>query len=52
MGANKSLYVELWEFIKLNKHWWLLPVIIMLIIVSVAIIIGSSSISPFLYPLF
>lgn len=50
---NKGLLGELWDFLKVRKKWWLLPIIIMLVLVGVLIIFGSSSsVSPFVYALF
>lgn len=46
------LLIELWDFIKVNKKWWLLPIILMLLFVSVLIILGSMApVSPFIYVL-
>jgi len=51
-SKNKGLTIELWNFMKENKKWWLLPLIIMLILTAILIIIGQSSpVSPFIYPL-
>lgn len=53
MGKNKSLLGEVWDFLKVRKAWWLLPIIIMLILVGGLIIFSqSSAISPFIYALF
>ncbi len=53
MGKNRSLLVEIWDFVKVKKAWWLLPIILMLILAGTLIIFGSSSIlSPFIYALF
>lgn len=50
---NKSILAEFWDFLKVRKKWWLLPIILMLIFVSVLIIFGqSSAVSPFVYALF
>ena len=52
MANNRSLIVEIWDFLKVRKKWWLLPIIIMLILAGVLIIFGqSSSLSPFIYAL-
>lgn len=52
MPKNKPLLVELWDFLKVRKAWWLAPIIIMLILVGALIILGqSSSLSPFVYAL-
>ena len=50
---NKNIFGELWDFLKIRKIYWLLPIIIMLILVSVLIIFSqSSALSPFVYALF
>jgi hypothetical protein len=50
---NKSLLVELWDFLKVRKVWWLTPIIVMLVLVAILIIFGqSSAVSPFVYALF
>ena len=51
MGQN--LISDLWQFMKENKKWWLLPLIVMLILVGLLIVFAqSSSLSPFVYALF
>jgi hypothetical protein len=53
MSKNKNLLLELWDFLKVRKKWWLLPIILMLILVGALIIFGqSSALSPFIYTLF
>jgi len=53
MAENKSLLGELWDFLRVRKKWWLLPIIIMLLLVGILIIFGqSSALSPFVYALF
>ncbi|MDP3918382.1 MAG: DUF5989 family protein [Nanoarchaeota archaeon] len=53
MANNKSLISELWDFLRVRKAWWLLPIIIMLVLVGALIIFGqSSALSPFIYALF
>ncbi len=53
MAKNKSLFEEVISFLWERKAWWLVPIIIMLLIVSVLIILSqSSAISPFIYALF
>jgi len=47
------LLIDLWNFMKIRKKWWLLPIIIMLLVIGTLIIfIQSSAISPFIYTLF
>ena len=53
MTKNKNILFELWDFMKMRKKWWLLPIIIMLVLVGILIIFGqSSAVSPFIYALF
>lgn len=50
---NTGIIAQLWMFMKENKKWWLLPLIVMLILVGVLIIVAeSSAVSPFIYALF
>ena len=52
MNNNRSLLKEVWDYMKIRKKWWLLPIIIMLVIVASLIIFGqSSALSPFIYSL-
>jgi hypothetical protein len=51
--ANQSLIAEFWEFLKVRKRYWLLPILIMLGLISAFIVfIESSAIAPFIYTLF
>jgi hypothetical protein len=51
--ANQSLISEFWEFVKLRKRYWLLPIIIVMLLFSAVIIFTESSvIAPFIYALF
>ncbi len=52
MVKNKGILLELWDFLKDRKAWWLTPIIIMLLLVGIIIIMGqSSTVSPFIYAL-
>ncbi|MFT3869506.1 MAG: DUF5989 family protein [Nibricoccus sp.] len=42
---------DLWGFAKTHKTWWIIPLVLILLLVSV-LIIGVSTISPFIYSLF
>ena len=44
---------DLWEFLKVRKKFWLLPIIIILLIFGVLIVLTSgSAIAPFIYTFF
>ncbi len=51
--ANQSIIREFWEFLKVRKRYWLLPILIILGLVSALIVfVESSAIAPFIYTLF
>ena len=51
--ANQSIITEFWEFIKIRKKFWLLPIIIILLLFGALIVFTeSSAIAPFIYTLF
>ncbi len=44
---------ELWGFMKQNKKWWLLPLLLTLLMFGLLIFLsGSSGLAPFIYTLF
>ncbi len=48
-----GLLKELWDFLKTRKRFWLAPIIIIFIILSILIIfVQSSAVVPFIYSLF
>ena len=50
---NLSLPAEFWEFAKHRKRYWLLPILLVLLLMSFLMVFaGSSSVAPFIYPLF
>jgi competence protein ComGC len=51
--ANQNIVSEFWEFLKVRKRFWLLPIILVLLLFSVLIVFTESSvIAPFIYALF
>jgi len=48
-----GLLKELWDFLKVRKRFWLVPIIIIFIILSFLVIfVQSSAVVPFIYSLF
>jgi drug/metabolite transporter superfamily protein YnfA len=43
---------DLWGFLKMNKKWWLLPVIVVFLFFGLLIFLSSTGIAPFIYTLF
>ena len=51
--AKLSLLKEFWEFLKIRKMYWLAPIIIILVALSLLMIFAqSSAVAPFIYTLF
>lgn len=48
-----SFIAELWQFLRVRKKFWLLPIIIaMLILGGLLVLAQGSAIAPFIYTLF
>lgn len=48
-----SFIKELWEFLKIRKKLWLLPIIIMMVTLGGLLILAKGSVvAPFIYTLF
>jgi hypothetical protein len=43
---------DFWDFIKTNRKWWLLPMVVLLLGFGVLILLSSTGIAPFIYTLF
>ncbi len=48
-----SFLVELFEFLKVRKKFWLLPIMIMMVVFGGLIVLSQgSAVAPFIYTLF
>ena len=48
-----SIFGELWAFMKVRKKWWLGPIIVTMLLLSVLIVLTEgSAVAPFIYTLF
>ena len=47
-----SLLSEFGAFLKQNKKWWLLPILVIFVCFAVLIVLGSTAAAPFIYTLF
>ena len=50
--SRGGFFAEFWSFLKSNKKWWLLPVIIVFLILAALIFLSSTGLAPFIYTLF
>ncbi|MFQ5423094.1 MAG: DUF5989 family protein [Phycisphaerae bacterium] len=51
-GERIGLVAEFWDFLKHNKKWWLLPILLVMLGIGVLIALSSTAAAPFIYPLF
>jgi len=52
--SNKSsgLVADLLGFLKENKKWWLLPLILTFLLLATLVMLSASGVAPFIYTLF
>ena len=51
--SKLSIVKEFWEFMRVRKRYWLAPIIIILVLLSLLIVFAqSSAVAPFIYTLF
>lgn len=49
----KSDLSMIWEFLRVRKLWWLAPLLLVLLLLSLGIVlVQGSALAPFLYTLF
>jgi hypothetical protein len=44
-----SLLSEFWQFLRVNKKWWLLPILIVLLLFAILIFLSGTGAAPFIY---
>jgi hypothetical protein len=51
--ANQSIFTEFWEFLRIRKRYWLLPIVFVLLLFGALIVFTeTSAVAPFIYALF
>jgi len=51
--SKLSIVGEFWDYLKVRKKWWLVPIIIFLILLGALIVLTEgSALAPFIYTLF
>jgi hypothetical protein len=43
---------EFWVFLRYNKKWWLLPILVILVLFGVLLVLSTTAAAPFIYTLF
>jgi len=52
MDNRVSLWSEFWSFLKENKKWWLIPLLLVVFVFFALAIFSGSPVAPFIYTLF
>jgi hypothetical protein len=51
--AQRGLFGDVWDFLRVRKAWWLLPIVVMLILMGVLVVASQVPyLAPFIYALF
>ncbi|MCD6416982.1 MAG: hypothetical protein J7M08_09855 [Planctomycetes bacterium] len=51
-AGSSNLLVEFWRFLKHNKKWWLIPILVAILLIGLLVAAGGGSLLPFLYTVF
>jgi len=49
---SNGLLGEMWGFMRDNKKWWLLPILVILLLFGVLIMLSGTGLAPFIYTFF
>jgi hypothetical protein len=49
---DRGVFGELWLFLRDNKKWWLLPILLVLLLFGVLVLLAGTGAAPFIYTLF
>jgi len=51
--SKLSILKQVWDFLKIRKKWWLMPMILILILFGLLLIFAQgSALAPFIYTIF
>jgi hypothetical protein len=51
--SKLSILAEFWAFMRVRKKWWLAPILVILLMLSLLIVLTEgSALAPFIYTLF
>ena len=51
--SKLALLRDFWEFLRVRKKWWLMPIVVALLLIGVLLVVTeSSALAPFIYALF
>jgi hypothetical protein len=51
-SSQPGLWAELFDFLKANKKWWLLPILLMIGVFGILMALSATGVAPFIYTMF
>ena len=51
-SGRGGLATEFFQFLKHNKKYWLIPLLLALLCLGILVMLGGSAVAPFIYTLF
>jgi hypothetical protein len=45
-----TIIEEFWQFLRCNKKWWLLPILLALLALGTLVVLSGTALAPFVYP--
>ena len=53
MARRSGLLGELWQFMRVRKKWWLVPLILLMVVIGGLLVFAQGSVlAPFIYTIF
>lgn len=49
---SPGLLREIWDLLRYNKKWWLVPIVVAVLLGSLLVFLSSTVFAPFVYTLF
>lgn len=49
---SPGIVSEFLQFLRENKKWWLIPIVVSVALIAVLVALSSSAVAPLIYPLF
>ena len=51
--SQQTLVREFWDFLKVRKKWWLLPIVVVMVLMGALLVFAeTSALAPFIYTIF
>lgn len=52
LPPSQGLLADYWQFLRKEKRWWMIPLLVSLILLGAAITLTSPTVAPFIYSFF